>query len=263
MKLVEEILNAYKEMVNEGRGVLGKAEEKAPPERFQIRRILIDPPGYVLLLEKGKDGLWKGVALTEWVELARTDIPFPGYIVTKTETLVPLPSFLYLSEEFIKDHTRIIGSVEETVAEKILEYAKKANVPKEGLLREFFEEEIPRLEAISLEEIVSSVDREDLRSYVTVVTLTSRVIEILNRYAGIPSAEAPSEYLRGRNWIGVLKEGKLRLYLPREALGRSVRVKISGETVYEGPGRAVLLIENLPRVRDYTFLERDLEVEYV
>ncbi len=263
MKFVKEFLSAYKTMVEEGKGVLGKTEERKAPERYQIRKILIDPPGYVLLIEKGRDGLWRGVALTEWVELARTDTPFPGYIVTKTETLVPLPSILYLSEEFILNYTTLVGSVGEDVVRRFLEYAEKANPPKEGPLSEFFKEEIPRLEAISLGEIISSVDREELGTLIVTVALTSKVIEILKSYRKVPSAKAPSEYLRGRNWLGVLKEGKLRLYLPKSALGKNVRVKVSGETVYEGPARAVLVLENMPEGVDYTPLERDLEVEYV
>jgi hypothetical protein len=265
MGLLKDLLSAYRTMKKEGEGVLAVVKNPLPPKgEGEVRRILVDPPAWVLLTRKLEGGLWEGIALTDWVDLAKTSQSYPGYLVTREAVLVPLPSFLYLREEFLKKHTKPVGRASREVVLRLTEYVLSAKIPKEGICREFLEEEIPRLEAFSLLSVIRTIEEEELRTAVTVIILSERLREAYRRvYTGTPSARGEQKHLRGRNWLGVVEGRDIRLYLPARLRGKRVRIKLRGETLFEGETGGEILIRNLPEVPDLSVLEKDLEVEDV
>ncbi|WP_461829004.1 hypothetical protein, partial [Aquifex sp.] len=133
MELLKELYEAYKTMRAEGVDTPITVKRVYPVEKFQIRKIMIDPPAWVLIARKAGN-LWEGIALTDWVELARTEKPFP-YLFTKEATLVPLPSFLYFSEEFLLNHTKAVAKANEEILNKVLDYVLNTRLPRKGIYR--------------------------------------------------------------------------------------------------------------------------------
>ena len=262
MELLRELLEAYRIMRKEGEGVIATPEQKTSPDTYQIRKLLIDPPAWVLLVRKAGN-LWEGIPLTDWVELARTEKPFP-YLFTREATLVPLPSFIYLSDEFLLNHSKAVAKANEEILNKVLEYVLNTRLPRKGIYREFLDEEITRLEKFSLNEILRNIEREEslVEAGVRIITLSAALKKVLeSKYARMPVAKTKQRTFRGTNWLGYFDEGKLKIHILQDTEGKKVKVKLGGEVIYEGVGVKELVLENLPELPDYSVLERELEVE--
>ena len=262
MEIVKELYEAYKTMRKEGTTVPIQVKKKVKPEKYQVRKIMIDPPGWCLIVRK-LNGLYECVALTEWVELARTELSFP-YLLIREATLVPLPSFLYLSEEFLENYTKAVAKANEKIVEKVLDYVLNTRLPTKGIYRQFLEEEITRLEALSLQEILKNIEKEEIKASVITLILPHAIRKALEtKYAQIPLAKTQEKTLRGKNWLGYVEDGKLKLYLLKNLEGKKIRIKLSGQKIYEGEGKKQIVIENMPEIPDYSVLEKELEVESV
>lgn len=262
MSLLKELLEAYRTMRREGTDIPLKVKSKVKPEEHQIRKILIDPPAWVLLVKR-EGNLWVGVALTDWVELSRTEKSFP-YLFTREATLVPLPSFLYLSEEFLENHTKAVAKANRDITDKVLEYVKNTRLPREGIYKEFLSEEIPRLEKLSLDEILKNIEKEEklAETGIKVLVISSALKKALeHKYTRVPFAKTHQRTFRGSNWLGYLDNGKLKIQILENTTGKKVRIKLGGEIIYEGEGVDELILENIPELPDYSVLERELEVE--
>ena len=262
MEILKELYDAYRTMRKEGSDIPIRVKSKVKPEKYQVRKIMIDPPGWCLIIGK-IDNLYKCIALTEWVELARTEKPFP-YLLIREATLVPLPSFLYLSEEFLENYTKAVAKTNEEAVKKVLDYVLNTRIPKRGIYRQFLEEEITRLEALSLQEILKNIEKEEIKASVITLILPYAIGKVLeNKYAQVPAAKTQQKTLRGKNWLGYVEDGKLKIYLIKNLEGKKIRIKLSGQKIYEGKGKKQVVIENMPEIPDYSVLEKELEVESV
>ncbi|WP_461828896.1 hypothetical protein, partial [Aquifex sp.] len=186
------------------------------------------------------------------------------YLFTKEATLVPLPSFLYLSEEFLINHTKAVARANEQILNKVLDYVLNTRLPRKGIYREFLDEEITRLEKLSLYEILRNIEREEAltEASIRIITLSAALRKALeSKYARMPVAKTKQRTLRGSNWLGYLDEGKLKLQILENTEGKKVKVKLGGEVIYEGEGVRELILEALPELPDYSVLEKELEVE--
>lgn len=262
MEILKELYDAYMTMRKEGSNIPLRVERKDKPESFQIRKIMIDPPGWCLIIRK-LDNLYECISLTEWVELARTEKPFP-YLLIQEATLVPLPSFLYLSEEFLENYTKAVAKTGEDMVYKVLDYVLTTKIPKKGLYRKFLEEETTRLEAFSLSEIIKKIEKEENTARIITIIIPyilKKAIEA--KYANIPSAKTLNKTLRGKNWLGYLESGKIKLYLSKDIKGKKVQIKLGGQVIYEGEGKEQMVIKNIPQIPDFSILEKELEVEVV
>ena len=262
MKILKELYDAYRTMRREGSDIPIQVRDKVKPEKYQVRKIMIDPPGWCLLIRK-LNGIYECVALTEWVELARTELSFP-YLLIREATLVPLPSFLYLSEEFLEDYTKAVAKANEKIVEKVLDYVLNTRVPKEGIYRQFLEEEITRLEVFSLREIIKEIEKEEIKASIITLILPYAIRKVFeSKYVRMPLAKTREKTLRGKNWLGYVEDGKLKIYLVKNLEGKKIRIKLSGQKIYEGEGKKQIVIENMPEIPDYSVLEKELEVESV
>jgi hypothetical protein len=72
---------------------------------------------------------------------------------------------------------------------------------------------------------------------------------------------AQTKALKGKNWFGVVEEGKVVIYLPAEYEGKKVRIKFFEDVIYEGTASTKVVLENLPNLPSHEYLEEHLHVE--
>jgi hypothetical protein len=58
-----------------------------------------------------------------------------------------------------------------------------------------------------------------------------------------------------------VEEGKVVIYLPAEYEGKKVRIKFFEDVIYEGTASTKVVLENLPDLPSYEYLEEHLHVE--
>ena len=150
MELLKELYEAYQELKKEEVLVEVKEKERKKVKLFQLRKLLVDPPIFFIVNAQiiGKNKVaYEVIPHTEFVELARTYLPYPYYIFTKTETLVPLPFTIILCPEFIEKYSKVIKEeVPRKIVEDALIYVQKTKLPVKGIYKKFLDEERERLQ---------------------------------------------------------------------------------------------------------------------
>ena len=114
---------------------------------------------------------------------------------------------------------------------------------------------------MSLSSVIYEVVREEEAKGGVVIEFPTHLKEEIESRTELARAAQPTSYLRGENWLGVVEEGRLILYLPRDYVGKKVSISIKDKVIYEGIGEEVITIENFPEASSYTFLEEELHVQ--
>ncbi|MDQ7039150.1 MAG: hypothetical protein Q9N26_08180 [Aquificota bacterium] len=224
-----------------------------PPEVGQVRLYLMTPPEYILITEKVHEDLFKIVPLTSYVQLAITN-KYPPTIRWRGFLLVPLPFEVYAEKTLLEKHSEAVFKVSEGL-EKIAEYVKTVRIRGIGKWREkFIEKNIERWKDINLSSIVASVIRAE-EGKTIVIRFRAPVSEDRETKLAARSQGA----FRGSNWIGVLEEGRLYMYLSEDLVGRRIRISYRGEVLYEGPASLRFVVEDVPET--VTDLEEGLNVQ--
>ena len=226
-----------------------------PPEPGQVRLYLMTPPEYVLITEKVHEDLYEVVPLTSYIPLAITD-RYPPVIEWRGLRLVPLPFVVYIARSLLERHSEPVFRVKGGL-EKVSEYASTARIRGVGKWREkFIKKNIQRWKDINLSSIIADVlSAEAQEEAPVVIEFPSALFEERN----LPLAAQPATAFRGENWLGVLEEGKLYLYLPEECEGKNIRISYRGNVLYEGPASPVVVLKNVPE--RLTDLEEELNVQ--
>lgn len=235
-----------------------KEEERKPSEAGQVRLFFMTPPEFVLVLKK-EDDLNVIVPLTSYLQLAVTD-RYPPLIKWKGYNLVPLPFWVYANEKLLQRYSVPVFRIKNL--EAIRDYVKTARTKGIGEWREkFIRRTAERFKDLSLSSVIYEVVREEETKSGIVIRFPTALKERIERRKELALAAQPTSYLKGNNWLGVVEENRLILYLPEDYVGKRVVVSLGEEVIYEGPGEQVITITDIPRVSSYTFLEEDLSVQ--
>ncbi len=252
-------LERFKKLLKEYREeVLYEAERKSFPKRGEIRKLCVIPPLYFLISKEVAKGpsqkIYEAIVLSEEVALGSLGANTPIFVFKNVPLmLVSLPFWIYLTDEFLLDYSEVIAEVDETSIEKATIYAKNTPIP-EGL---------PEGAYIRLE-------MERVKAYATKAELKIEcpveVRSILEEEYAYQLAAVPKQVFKGKNWYGIVekkeKEAALVLYLSQEFIGKNLVIKLKGKVLFEGVVESdKIIIENLPLLSDYSFLEEELEFQ--
>ncbi len=255
---VQEILyRNYEESLGEEL-VEVKEEERKPSEVGQVRLFFMTPPEFVLVIKKD-DNLNVIVPLTSYLQLAITD-KYPPLIKWRGYNLVPLPFWVYANEKLLEKYSVPVFKIKDV--EVIKNYVKTAKTKGIGEWREkFIKKTAERFKDLSLSSVIYEVVREEEAKGGVVIKFPTDLKREIESRTELARAAQPASYLRGENWLGVVEEGNLILYLPKDYVGKKVSISIKDKVIYEGIGEEVITIKDVPEASSYTFLEEELHVQ--
>ena len=257
------------------KSLLPKKEEVIPvknsskPNLSDLRRIQIFPPIYVILVDElsyHNEKLFKGIILTEEVTLGWLNKTTPILNLKKHKTLlVVLPFWTYFTEDFLFQYSEKLGTVDPSLGKKFLDYAEKKEIPS-TVQGEYIRLVMKRLAKFNTYSLFNFIDK--LETYETapqIIEVPPTIAETLEEYS---SQKVPAEknVFKGKNFFAKVERlkthARLILYLPQEYIGKKAIIKLRGKTLFEGElQRDKLIIEPLPLLPDYSFLEKELDVD--
>jgi len=228
--------------------------ERYPPEEGQVRLFFLTPPEWVLVVRRISAELFALVPLTSYLQLAITD-RYPPLVKWRGRNFVPLPLWFYSRREIIERFSKPVFRVEEI--EKIRDYVKSARTKGIGNYREKFIKKVAeRFSDITLSSMVWEVMEAEGR-----IKFPQDLAEELLEREELQLAAKTGGYLKGKNWLGAVEGNRLILYLPENLIGKRIRIKLEGRILYEGLGLSRLILEDLPELPSYSFMEESLHVQ--
>ncbi|WP_333785231.1 hypothetical protein [Thermocrinis sp.] len=262
-------LRMYKSCLGDGKFKV-KEEKRVPVEVGQVRVLFWIPEEYVLVYHVEEEGLVHAVPLTIWTDLTTTSlrIRLRSSLDNSPKTLAPLPFDVYLRREVLEEESLPIYIVRKDTVEKVLRAVERA--PVRTAIKpswEFVKLVWKRYGELTLGSILAThiqreqqAEEEEQKAIIVYYPafLYQKHYRTLQAYQRAASTNA----LRGKDWLGVVEEGKAVIYLPEEYEGRKVRIKLFDSVLYEGEGASKLIIENLPsELKSHEYLEEHLNVE--
>jgi len=236
-----------------------KEEERKPSEAGQVRLFFMTPPEFVLVIKKEED-LSLIVPLTSYIQLAITD-RYPPVVRWNGYNLVPLPFWVYANDKLLEKYSVPVFKLREL--DQIREYVKTARTKGIGEWREkFIRKTAERFQDLNLSSLLYEVIREeDEGTHQKVIKLPESIVRRLESREDLRLAAEPKSALRGENWTGVVEGGRLTLYLPKGYAGKRIKITLGQETLYEGEATERVIIEGLPDIHSFSFLEEELDVQ--
>jgi hypothetical protein len=263
MRNVEELkmsLKLYKGSLGEER-LKVKEDKRQPVEIGQVRVLFWMPNEYVLIYHIEDEGLVHAVPLTVWVSLTTCSLR----LHIKDRIFAPLPFVVYLRKEILEQESYPIAVVRQETIEKVLRAVDRSPTwsaikPK----REFLKLVWKRYEDITLSSLFYTHIQREKQEETTrglVIQLLPYVIQKYIHQLQAYQRAAQTNALKGKNWFGVVEEGKVVIYLPAEYEGKKVRIKFFEDVIYEGTASTKVVLENLPDLPSHEYLEEHLHVE--
>ncbi|MEZ0344295.1 MAG: hypothetical protein ABWJ99_05795 [Caldimicrobium sp.] len=260
---LERLLRDYKSLLRKDAPKM--VSEKKPVNLQELRELNLFPPIYIATVEEVplyNERLFKCLVLTEEIELAyffnNPLLRLEGF----RKILVVLPIWIYLTEDFIYNYSYYICSGN---FQKYLEYAERAIFPPEGTPQcEYLNLIMKRLAPYNtkaLLDVFESLERGEELKLSFSEELRDRLYE---EYAFLLAAKSKN-VIKGPNFLGYVEEKEnqavLTLYLPTEFLGKEAKVLLKETPLFEGILESTkIVIEGLPVLADYSFLEEELRV---
>ena len=233
----------------------------APAVR-EIREMGAVPPLYVLIAEETYSNLFRCIPLTELGIL----VPFEDVPIfhLKDRTLTTLSFWVYLSKEVLTKLSRTIAKTNEESISRCLEFISKVKIPEKGIFAEYINFEMERLRDLntySMLSFVEEIEREPIQ-----IVVEDELKEFYKREYAYLLAASPKKVLKGKNWYGIIKEKEgnpyLVLYLPADFIGKEIKIILKNKVLYKGKiFLDKLILENIPKLSDYSFLEEELDVQ--
>ena len=233
----------------------------APAVR-EIREMGAVPPLYVLIAEETYSNLFRCIPLTELGIL----VPFEDVPIfhLKDRTLTTLSFWVYLSKEVLTKLSRTIAKTDEESISRCLEFVSKVKIPEKGIFAEYINFEMERLRDLntySMLSFVEEIEREPIQ-----IVVEDELKEFYKREYAYLLAASPKKVLKGKNWYGIIKEKEgnpyLVLYLPADFIGKEIKIILKNKVLYKGKiFLDKLILENIPKLSDYSFLEEELDVQ--
>lgn len=242
----------------------GFAEVKKPVGLNELRELLLFPPIYVGIVEEYEfyqEKLFKCLIFTEEVDLGYFSKNPLLRIDQKRKLLVGLPLWIYLSEDFLFEHSEFIGKFN---FKKCLEFAESALLPPKGTpQREYLDLITERLADFNTKSLLTALYH--LEKAETKIILPREIREEQEREYSYLLAAKGKNVIKGPNFLGYIEsrqgEANLTLYLPTSYLGKPVKIWLRDKLIFEGVlDSAKVVLEDFPILPDYSYLEEELRV---
>lgn len=232
MSLKAELLKIYEDSLKEGRHTPAKVHKEIKPIVGQIREVWSVPVERFLVLSYPEEGLYLTAPMTAYLPLVPEGSPIYE-LRSLGLRLAVLPAWDYLREEFIKNYTSPIGRVPEEEVKRIEEWVKGSqDSPMDYAVRRFIKLNSKRWARWTMASLLFHADLAEEGGFRT-IRLDAKTERSLDPYRTFALA-AENRYFRGENFFAVLIENGLRLYLPVELLGKSIRIMVGEVVIFEG-----------------------------
>ncbi|QER42715.1 hypothetical protein F1847_08155 [Thermodesulfobacterium sp. TA1] len=240
-----------------------------PVKVGDLRVIQAMPPVYFVIVEEMsfyQEKLYKAVVLTEEISLGWLSKETPLLRIPESKTLlVALPFWIYLEDLFVSKFLKKIGTLKMEDIEKLLSYAEKTNIPK-TLQGEYIRLVMQRLAPFNTASLLNYLEKlEEYEESPQIIKLSPSIEETFKEYC-FQKAASSKEVFKGKNFLALIEKlqsyARLIIYLPQEFIGKNVSIWIKGQKFFEGElKKDKLILEPLPALLDYSFLEEELDVQ--
>jgi hypothetical protein len=260
IKELKASLKFYKDSLGTER-LKVKQSARVPVQVGQIRVLFWMPEEYVLIFHIEDEGLVHAVPLTVWVSLTTCSLR----LHIKNRIFAPLPFLVYIRKEILEQESYPIAVVRQETIEKVLRAVHRSPTWSAiKPIRDFLKLVWKRYEDITLSSLFYTHIQREKQEETTkglVIQLLPYVVQKYIHQLQAYQRAAQTKALKGKNWFGVVEEGKVVIYLPAEYEGKKVRIKFFEDVIYEGTASTKVVLENLPDLPSHEYLEEDLHVE--
>ena len=260
IKELKASLKFYKDSLGTER-LKVKESARIPVQVGQIRVLFWMPEEYVLIFHIEDEGLVHAVPLTVWVSLTTCSLR----LHIKNRIFAPLPFLVYIRKEILEQESYPIAVVRQETIEKVLRAVHRSPTWSAiKPIRDFLKLVWKRYEDITLSSLFyTHILREGKEETIKglVIQLLPYVVQKYIHQLQAYQRAAQTKALKGKNWFGVVEEGKVVIYLPAEYEGKKVRIKFFEDVIYEGTASTKVVLENLPDLPSHEYLEEHLHVE--
>lgn len=245
---------------------------KIPPKLNELRELCTIPPIYFAIAEElplDQVKLYKALVLTEEIGLGWLNPETPIIKLPHLKTLlVALPFWVYLDENFLLNHTKKLGVLNEDDIHRLEGYAERVQIPQDirGKYISFLME---LLAPYNTRFILTYLEKLEEYQFAPSVFIISDYIKNYyeNSHFAYAKAASSKNVHKGKNFFAIIEKipeigPKLTLYLPQDYLGQKIIIKVENKVLYEGPLETVKLeFTNLPELPDYTSWLEAIDVE--
>jgi hypothetical protein len=260
IKELKASLKFYKDSLGTER-LKVKESARIPVQVGQIRVLFWMPEEYVLIFHIEDEGLVHAVPLTVWVSLTTCSLR----LHIKNRIFAPLPFVVYIRKEILEQESYPIAVVRQETIEKVLRAVHRSPTWSAiKPIRDFLKLVWKRYEDITLSSLFyTHILREGKEETIKglVIQLLPYVVQKYIHQLQAYQRAAQTKALKGKNWFGVVEEGKVVIYLPEEYEDKKVRIKFFEDVIYEGTASTKVVLEDLPDLPSHEYLEEDLHVE--
>lgn len=230
MSLKLELLELYESSLKEGTDIPVEVQTVKEVSVGQIREITSIPPERFIII--GQEGdLFITAPVTSYIELLPRHTPLYR-LRSWGLRLGVVPAWDFLRREFIEKYSYVLGRANEEEVEKVKSYLKSVDINSVGwTVKRFIRLNSKRWAKWTMASLLVHADMAEQGA--VVVRLTPEVESRMDRYRTYALA-AENRYFRGENFLAVLTERGLRLYLPDELLGKKVRISAGDVVLFEG-----------------------------
>lgn len=143
MNKLENEFNTFKKLTKNFK--IYKVNKKTRPELYELRKLIATIPFHLLLAREetfNREKAYTVIPFTEEISLAYIKPDTPTIRLLKKRTIIiAMPFWIYLTEDFLTEHTVSSGKVSEEFAKKVVEFAESTSIEKEtsGTTKEFYE----------------------------------------------------------------------------------------------------------------------------
>jgi hypothetical protein len=264
---IKEEFELYKKLL-QSKEILVEVENPKPPKVRDIRELQIFPPIYLVLLDElsyYNEKLFKAAVFTEEIELGWLGhTPILKLDSIKT-VLIQLPFWVYLEESFLSRFSHKLGRISQEDWLKLTEYAERTIIPK-TLQGEYIHLVMKRLMPYNTASLLDYLEKiGTYEETPLIIQIPQTLSKSLMEYS-YAKAAASKNVFKGENFFAIIEKEKsktrLIIYLPQDYIGKKVTIKLKGEKVFEGElTKNKILLDSLPVLLDYSFLEEELDVQ--
>jgi hypothetical protein len=251
--------------------IISPASQKIPPKVNELRELCTFPPIYFALAEEiafYQERLFKAIVLTEEIALGWLNSKTPILRLHNFKTLlVALPFWVYLDENFLLNHTKKLGVLNDDDIYRLEDYAERVQIPQD-IRGEYIRFLMQLLAPYNTESILTYLEKLEEYQFVPSVFIISDDLKNYyeNSHFAYAKAASSKNVHKGKNFFAIVEKisegSKLTLYLPQDYLGQKITIKVENQILFEGPLETIKLeFTNLPELPDYTSWLEAIDVE--
>ena len=258
-------LKLYKQSLGKQRLTV-KDSKRVPVEKGQFRVLLWEPWEYIMVVDVEEEGLVHAVPFTIWTALTTSGLRLKLHWLKRDRLFAPLPFMVYLRKEIVERESLLVAKLkEETISTVLKNVRRTPNYSVNKYQRSFLKLVWKRFEDLSLSSVIYTHmlrERKESEQRGLIIQYPSHIIQkYQTQLQAYQLAAMESVALRGKNWLGVVEEGQIVIYLPKELEGKRIRIKLFDEVLYEGIGEEKVVLEGVPKEYSHEYMEEKLHVE--